>query len=96
MRFDGTLTDKMKDSVIKSFQKSGEGIRVMLVTSAAGGVGLNLQTATSIIIDSPEWSPAKEEQLIGHAYRIRQINTVHVFRLVAKYSMNNEFLGNSS
>jgi SNF2 family DNA or RNA helicase len=50
---------------------------VRLVTSAAGGVDLNLQITILVIIVCPEWLPA-EEELIGHGYRIRQTKSVHV------------------
>ncbi len=60
----------------------------MLVTSGSRGGGLYFQKATTVIILSPEWTPAKEDQLVGRAYRIGQTQQVQVYRLLAKNSMD--------
>jgi superfamily II DNA or RNA helicase len=56
---------------------------VFLVSLKAGGVGLNLTAADTVIIFDPWWNPAVEEQAIDRAYRIGQDKAVFVYRLTA-------------
>jgi SNF2 family DNA or RNA helicase len=56
---------------------------VFLVSLKAGGVGLNLTAADTVIIFDPWWNPAVEEQAIDRAYRIGQNKAVFVYRLMA-------------
>ncbi|MEN2788156.1 DEAD/DEAH box helicase [Sphingomonas oligophenolica] len=56
---------------------------VFLVSLKAGGVGLNLTMADTVIIFDPWWNPAVEEQAIDRAHRIGQNKSVFVYRLVA-------------
>lgn len=56
---------------------------VFLVSLKAGGVGLNLTAADTVIIFDPWWNPAVEEQAIDRAYRIGQDKAVFVYRLMA-------------
>jgi SNF2 family DNA or RNA helicase len=56
---------------------------VFLISLKAGGVGLNLTAADTVIIFDPWWNPAVEEQAIDRAHRIGQDKAVFVYRLVA-------------
>ena len=77
------LTGETRDrtSAIDGFQ-NGES-DVFLISLKAGGVGLNLTTADTVIIFDPWWNPAVEEQAIDRAHRIGQDKAVFVYRLVA-------------
>lgn len=77
------LTGQTKDrkTAIESFQ--GGAAEIFLVSLKAGGVGLNLTAADTVIIFDPWWNPAVEEQAIDRAYRIGQDKAVFVYRLVA-------------
>ncbi len=77
------LTGDTKDrkSAIEAFQSGAA--EVFLVSLKAGGVGLNLTAADTVIIFDPWWNPAVEEQAIDRAYRIGQDKAVFVYRLVA-------------
>ena len=50
----------------------------------AGGVGLNIQAASVVIICEPQWNPAIEEQAIARAHRMGQVRRVDVHRLLAE------------
>jgi len=68
----------------KSIEKfKGWDSGVFIIQIETGGVGLNLQEATNIIITSPTWNPASELQAIGRSYRTGQTNEVNVHRLIA-------------
>jgi SNF2 family DNA or RNA helicase len=77
------LTGVTKDrkSAIEGFQ---DGVsEVFLISLKAGGVGLNLTAADTVIIFDPWWNPAVEQQAIDRAHRIGQDKAVFVYRLVA-------------
>lgn len=77
------LTGQTKDrkTAIEAFQDGSA--EVFLISLKAGGVGLNLTAADTVIIFDPWWNPAVEEQAIDRAYRIGQDKAVFVYRLVA-------------
>lgn len=72
---------KNRKAAIETFQNGAA--EVFLVSLKAGGVGLNLTAADTVIIFDPWWNPAVEEQAIDRAYRIGQDKAVFVYRLVA-------------
>ncbi|MCP3469397.1 DEAD/DEAH box helicase [Bradyrhizobium sp. CCGUVB1N3] len=77
------LTGETKDrkAAIEAFQNGSS--EIFLVSLKAGGVGLNLTAADTVIIFDPWWNPAVEEQAIDRAHRIGQDKAVFVYRLVA-------------
>ena len=75
----GETRDRMR--AIDGFQ-NGE-TDVFLISLKAGGVGLNLTAADTVVIFDPWWNPAVEEQAIDRAHRIGQDKAVFVYRLVA-------------
>ncbi|UGY13854.1 DEAD/DEAH box helicase [Bradyrhizobium septentrionale] len=78
------LTGETKDrrSAIDGFQNGASDL--FLISLKAGGVGLNLTAADTVIIFDPWWNPAVEEQAIDRAHRIGQDKALFVYRLVAK------------
>jgi superfamily II DNA or RNA helicase len=76
----GDTTDRK--SAIENFQLGK--VSTFLVSLKAGGVGLNLTAADTVILYDPWWNPAVEEQAIDRAYRIGQDKPVFVYRLVAE------------
>lgn len=59
--------------------------RAVLVSQIeAGGVGLNVQAASVVILTEPQWKPSTEVQAIARAHRMGQVRTVQVHRLLAK------------
>ena len=70
-----------RKGAIEGFQNGASD--VFLISLKAGGVGLNLTAADTVIIFDPWWNPAVEEQAIDRAHRIGQDKAVFVYRLVA-------------
>ena len=70
-----------RKGAIETFQ--GGATDVFLVSLKAGGVGLNLTAADTVIIFDPWWNPAVEQQAIDRAHRIGQDKALFVYRLVA-------------
>jgi superfamily II DNA or RNA helicase len=77
------LTGETRDrkGAIEGFQNGASD--VFLISLKAGGVGLNLTAADTVMIFDPWWNPAVEEQAIDRAHRIGQDKPVFVYRLVA-------------
>lgn len=61
---------------------------VLLAQVEAGGVGINMQAASVVIITEPQWKPSTEDQAIARAHRMGQVRTVQVHRLLAKDSID--------
>lgn len=78
------LTGQTKDrkTVIEQFQ-SGE-VKLFLISLKAGGVGLNLTKADTVIHYDPWWNPAVEDQATDRSHRIGQKNAVFVYKFIAK------------
>lgn len=57
---------------------------VFLISLKAGGTGLNLTSADTVILYDTWWNPAVEEQAADRAHRMGQKNTVQVIKLIAK------------
>lgn len=70
-----------RHEVVSKFQAE-DGPRVIVVSLKAGGVGITLTAADTVILYDPWWNPAVEDQAIDRAHRIGQTKTVHVIRLL--------------
>lgn len=79
---DGATSPTKRAGLVKRFQ-GGEG-EVFLISLRAGGVGLNLTAATSVVHMDPWWNPAVEDQATDRAHRIGQGRPVTVYRLVTE------------
>jgi SNF2 family DNA or RNA helicase len=79
-----------RDTVVRRFQ-AGE-TPVMLVSLKAGGVGLNLTRADTVIHYDPWWNPAVEAQATDRAHRIGQERPVLVYKLVARGTLEETIL----
>jgi len=74
-----------RDKVIDEFT-SGK-TSVFLISLKAGGTGLNLTQADTVIHFDPWWNPAVEKQATDRAYRIGQTNPVFVYKLIMSNSI---------
>jgi SNF2 family DNA or RNA helicase len=82
-------TRKREEAIAKF--KRGE-VSIFLISLKAGGVGLNLTEADSIIHYDPWWNPAVENQATDRAYRIGQDKPVFVYKLIAENSVEEKIL----
>ncbi|NUU01571.1 DEAD/DEAH box helicase [Herbaspirillum robiniae] len=65
---------------------------LFLVSLKAGGVGLNLTAADTVVLVDPWWNPAVEEQAIARAHRLGQTRQVFVYKLVVEGSIEERLL----
>jgi len=81
---------RKRDEAIEMF-KSGE-VNVFLISLKAGGVGLNLTEADTVIIYDPWWNPAAESQATDRAHRIGQDKPVFVYKLITENTVEEKIL----
>lgn len=75
----GTSTDERR-ILVDRFQSGSE--KVFLISLKAGGTGLNLTAATSVVHLDPWWNPAAEDQASDRAYRMGQTKNVTIYKLI--------------
>ena len=80
---DGPMSTKKRDQVVAEFQ-SGQGPGALVLTYEVGGVGLNLTTASNVILFDRPWNRAVEEQAIDRAFRIGQTKNVFVYKFLCR------------
>ena len=74
-----------RQQLVDRFQ-AGES-QIFLISLKAGGTGLNLTRADTVILYDPWWNPAVQEQAAGRSHRIGQKNPVFIYKLIAKGSV---------
>ncbi|KAK3351807.1 P-loop containing nucleoside triphosphate hydrolase protein [Neurospora tetraspora] len=79
---DGALSYEERQRVVDEFNTDPRQF-VFLISTKAGGVGLNITSANKVVIFDPHWNPSYDLQAQDRAYRIGQIRDVDVFRLVS-------------
>ncbi|EGW33587.1 uncharacterized protein SPAPADRAFT_71410 [Spathaspora passalidarum NRRL Y-27907] len=93
-KFDGRLNLKERQKLLDDFNKelSDGKIAILLLSLKAGGVGLNLTTASRAFMMDPWWSPSIEDQAIDRIHRIGQNETVKVVRFIMENSIETKML----
>ncbi|XP_078242302.1 DNA excision repair protein ERCC-6-like 2 isoform X2 [Pogona vitticeps] len=81
-RLDGNTKAEDRVKIVKEFN-SMEEVNICLVSTMAGGLGLNFVGANIVVLFDPTWNPANDLQAIDRAYRIGQCRDVKVFRLIS-------------
>ncbi|XP_075455266.1 DNA excision repair protein ERCC-6-like 2 isoform X2 [Ascaphus truei] len=81
-RLDGSTKAEERIKIVKEFN-SMQDVNICLVSTMAGGLGLNFVGANVVVVFDPTWNPANDLQAIDRAYRIGQCRDVKVFRLIS-------------
>lgn len=79
---DGTMKYEDRAKSVDDFNSDPDQF-VFLISTKAGGVGLNITSANKVVVVDPNWNPAYDLQAQDRAYRIGQVRDVEVFRLVS-------------
>lgn len=87
----GDMTPAKRQQVVDEFGKA-DGHQVLLAQIQAGGVGLNLQAASVVILCEPQVKPTMESQAIARAHRMGQARKVQVHRLLVADSVDQRML----
>lgn len=81
-RLDGTTPANLRFPMVQSFNSSPD-LPIFLLSTKAGGEGLNLTAANVVIIYDPNWNPAHDMQAQARAHRLGQQRSVRVYRLLS-------------
>lgn len=90
VRLDGTMTIKKRGKVVENFNKPDSQDFIFMLSSKAGGCGLNLIGANRLIMFDPDWNPANDEQAMARVWRDGQKKPCFIYRFVA-VSINHFF-----
>ncbi|XP_035277473.1 chromodomain-helicase-DNA-binding protein 4 isoform X2 [Anguilla anguilla] len=86
-RIDGSVTGSMRQEAIDRFNAPGAVQFVFLLSTRAGGLGINLATADTVVIYDSDWNPHNDIQAFSRAHRIGQNKKVMIYRFVTKASV---------
>uniref|UniRef100_A0A8D0G8C3 SWI/SNF related BAF chromatin remodeling complex subunit ATPase 2 n=1 Tax=Sphenodon punctatus TaxID=8508 RepID=A0A8D0G8C3_SPHPU len=92
LRLDGTTKAEDRATLLKKFNEPGSQYFIFLLSTRAGGLGLNLQAADTVIIFDSDWNPHQDLQAQDRAHRIGQQNEVRVLRLCTVNSVEEKIL----
>jgi chromodomain-helicase-DNA-binding protein 1 len=91
-RLDGTIAPGPRRTAIDHFNAENSPDFCFLLSTRAGGLGINLMTADTVILFDSDWNPQADLQAMARAHRIGQKNHVMVYRLVSKNTIEEEVL----
>ena len=93
LRIDGSVKTTNRQPITKEFNSGS--VKVCLISTRAGGQGLNLFGANRVVIMDISFNPTWEEQAVGRAYRIGQKKPVYVYRLTVGGTFEEALLNQS-
>ena len=91
-RLDGTMGSLEKQKRIDAYNAEDSPLFAFLLSTRAGGVGINLATADTVIILDPDFNPHQDLQAISRAHRIGQKNKVLVFQFMTRASAEEKIM----
>ena len=91
-RIDGQTAHEDRISAIDEYNKPGSSKFIFLLTTRAGGLGINLATADMVILYDSDWNPQVDLQAQDRAHRIGQLKQVVVFRLLTEQSVEEKVI----
>ena len=92
LRLDGTTKSDDRSDLLREFNAPNSPYFIFLLSTRAGGLGLNLQTADTVIIYDSDWNPHQDLQAQDRAHRIGQKNEVRILRLISSNSVEEKIL----
>ncbi|KAL8912366.1 MAG: hypothetical protein Q9172_007517 [Xanthocarpia lactea] len=91
-RLDGTVPSVQRTQAMEHFNKPDSPDFCFLLSTRAGGLGINLMTADTVILFDSDWNPQADMQAMARAHRIGQTKPVTVYRLVTGETVEEEVL----
>ena len=91
-RIDGDTSMADRDSQIENFNKTGSPEFIFLLSTRAGGLGINLASADTVILYDSDWNPQVDLQAMDRAHRIGQHKSVNVYRLITENTVEEKVI----
>lgn len=92
LRLDGATKAEDRSELLRLYNEPNSPYFCFLLSTRAGGLGLNLQTADTVIIYDSDWNPHQDLQAQDRAHRIGQKNEVRILRLISSNSVEEKIL----
>ncbi|KAL7059448.1 hypothetical protein AAHC03_013676 [Spirometra sp. Aus1] len=91
-RLDGTMTIKKRAQIVERFNDPTSKELVFMLSSKAGGCGLNLIGANRLVMFDPDWNPANDEQAMARVWRDGQKKQCYIYRLISTGTIEEKML----
>lgn len=95
-RLDGSTSTDDRKQMVNDFNNADSDVHVFLLTTRAGGLGVNLQTADTVIIFDSDWNPSMDQQAQDRAHRIGQRREVLVLRMLTAKTIEEDVMERAS
>ncbi|PKU42821.1 chromodomain-helicase-dna-binding protein 2 [Limosa lapponica baueri] len=92
MRLDGSIKGEIRKQALDHFNADGSEDFCFLLSTRAGGLGINLASADTVVIFDSDWNPQNDLQAQARAHRIGQKKQVNIYRLVTKGTVEEEII----
>ncbi|KAF8793286.1 DNA repair and recombination protein RAD54-like [Argiope bruennichi] len=92
VRLDGTMTVKKRGKIVENFNDPNSGLFIFMLSSKAGGCGLNLIGANRLIMFDPDWNPANDAQAMARVWRDGQKKECFIYRLLSTGTIDEKIL----
>ena len=91
-RIDGSTNRVMREVLIALFNRDDSDLFIFCLSTKAGGEGINLTSADTVIIFDSDWNPQVDNQAMARVHRIGQKKPVHVYRLVSNETVEDRII----
>ena len=92
LRMDGSTPVERRQLYASEFNRPDSKYQCMILSSRAGGIGLNLIGASSVIFYDLDWNPQMDRQCMDRAHRIGQVRDVEVYKMVSEKTVEENIL----
>ena len=92
LRLDGMTDAGLRKKNLELFNEKNSDYYIFILSTKAGGLGLNLQTSDTVILFDSDWNPQQDLQAMARAHRIGQKNQVLILRLVSEGTIEEKVL----
>ncbi|KAF3920808.1 hypothetical protein ABW20_dc0108257 [Dactylellina cionopaga] len=93
LRLDGSTGRARRNLNIRLFNQAGSPYKVFLISTKAGGLGINLTSATEVVMIDANWNPQADLQAMARSHRIGQTKKVTVYKLVTQGTVEEQMIG---
>ncbi|XP_014246978.1 DNA repair and recombination protein RAD54-like [Cimex lectularius] len=92
VRLDGSMTIKKRGKVVEKFNQPDSEQFIFMLSSKAGGCGLNLIGANRLVMFDPDWNPANDDQAMARVWRDGQKKSCFIYRLISTGTIEEKML----
>merc|ERR1711981_1471077 len=91
-RIDGSTSGDRREDQMEDYNREGSDKFIFMLSTRAGGLGINLYTADVVILYDSDWNPQMDLQAMDRAHRIGQLKQVRVFRMVTENTVDEKIV----